>query len=167
MTGIRADANTVIASGHVMRCITIAKELTARGEKVTFFLADKESRELFDAFAGDAAGIEPVVLDSDWRDMEGEVLRLKKELELRNTDTLLVDSYQVTKGYFEALSGVCKVAYLDDLGVEAYPVDMLINYSGYYRALKYEEMYRGMKGRSGADVQLLLGLMYAPLFLCQ
>ncbi len=163
MTGIRADANTVIASGHVMRCITIAKELTALGEKVTFFLADKESRELFDAFAGDAAGIEPVVLDSDWRDMEGELPRLKEELAKRKIDTLLVDSYSVTARYFEELSNVCRVAYLDDLGKEAYQVDVLINYSGYYRSLKYEEMYREMKDRGGRDVRFLLGLMYAPL----
>ncbi len=163
MTGIRADANSIIASGHVMRCITIAGELAARGEKVTFFVADEESKALFDAFAGNLPGAEAVVLGTDWRDMEGEVPRLIEELDKRDIDTLLVDSYQVTHAYFEKLSGVRSLAYMDDLGKEAYPVDMIINYSGFYRELNYEELYRGMNGRRGREMSFLMGLMYAPL----
>ena len=163
MTGIRADANSIIASGHVMRCITIAGELAAMGEKVTFFVADEESKALFDAFSGELPAAEAVVLGTDWRDMEGEVPVLKEELAKRDIHTLLVDSYQVTCAYFEKLSGVRGLAYMDDLGKEAYPVDMIINYSGYYKKLGYEELYRGMNGRRGREMRFLTGLMYAPL----
>ena len=41
MIGIRVDANEIVASGHILRCITIAKEIEKHGETVLFFLADE------------------------------------------------------------------------------------------------------------------------------
>ena len=163
MIGIRADANRIIATGHVMRCITIAREIVKQGESVTFFVADEESRELVQLYAGDISGIETVVLDSNWQDMEKEIPALRRELEARGVSALLVDSYQVTPGYFEGLKDICTLAYMDDLGKEPYPVDILINYSGYYEMLDYERLYKGQSGHDGKPTQLLLGLSYAPL----
>ena len=37
---IRADASLKIGSGHVMRCLTLAKELRKRGTKVHFICRD-------------------------------------------------------------------------------------------------------------------------------
>ena len=163
MIGIRADANRIIATGHVMRCITIAREIVKQGETVTFFVADEESRELVDLYASEVSGIETVVLSSDWQDMEKEIPALRRELEQRRISALLVDSYQVTQGYFRELRDVCTLAYMDDLGKEPYPVDILINYSGYYEMLGYEELYKGQTGHDGKATELLLGLNYAPL----
>ncbi len=163
MIGIRADANRIIASGHVMRCITIAKEIVAQGENVTFLTADEESAQLIRQYAVDISDLDVVVLGSNWRDMEGELPVLEKELESRNISTLLVDSYQVTPGYFEKITGFCRVAYIDDLGKEAYPVDILVNYSGFYKELGYEKLYEGVQGHSAEPTKLLLGLDYAPL----
>ncbi len=160
--GIRADANKIIASGHVMRCITIAKELLALGAEVTFFVADEESRRFFDT-VDCTWGTGLVVLGTDWQDMEGELPILSKELKDRDISILLVDSYKVTKEYFSELSKVCALAYMDDLGKEAYPVDLLVNYSGYYEQIGYDELYRGVLTRGGEPVRMLLGLKYAPL----
>ena len=146
-----------------MRCITIAREITAQGESVVFFVADKESKELFDLYGGDLKSCSVVVLGTDYRDMEAEVPILRKELVERSVKVLLVDSYQVTGKYFEELSDVCALVYMDDLGKQAYPVDVLINYSGYYKTLCYEEMYKAVSGQSGKNTELLLGLKYAPL----
>ncbi len=162
MIGIRADANSIIASGHVMRCLTIAREIRSLEGEVTFFVADEESRALLTAF-NDDPGIWVVVLGTDWRDMESELPALKQELGKRNIDTLLVDSYQVTERYFQELSGVCRLVYMDDLGKEPYPVDLIINYSGYYEQIGYEKLYKGVTAGSGESVEMLLGLMYAPL----
>lgn len=163
MIGIRADANKIIASGHVMRCITIAKELVALGESVAFFVADNEGRELIENYAEDLEHFEVVVLGSSYDHMEDELTVLEKELMARGVSALLVDSYFVTKIYFEAINRICPVVYMDDLGKEPYPVDILINYSGYYDALDYESLYKGMSGHKGLPTKLLLGLKYAPL----
>lgn len=163
MTGIRADANKIIASGHVMRCITIARQIIRLGEKVTFFFADEESKSLFDDFANALDGVEAVVLGTDWQDMEGELPLLREEIINKNIDILLTDSYKVTKGYFLKLSEVCRNAYMDDLGKEAYPVDILINYSGFYESIGYDKLYEDSRTRRGEKTRFLLGLDYAPL----
>ena len=163
MIGIRADANKTIASGHVMRCITIAKQVCELGKRVTFFMADEESKAMFLDFSKDIPKVDIVVLGSNWQDMESELPRLKEEILERGVDTLLVDSYMVTRDYFAELSKVCRTAYLDDLGKEAYPVDIVINYSGFYEELGYDKLYEGVCGFSGEKTRLLLGLAYAPL----
>ncbi len=163
MIGIRADANNIIASGHVMRCITIAQELIALGERVTFFVADNEGKGLIENYAKDFSNFEVVVLGSAYDHMEEELPALEKELTKRDIRALLVDSYFVTKRYFETLSGICAVAYMDDLGKEPYPVDILINYSGYYENIGYESLYKGTSGHNGIPTKFLLGLKYAPL----
>lgn len=43
MIGIRVDANSKIATGHMMRCLAIAGALKSMGENVIFIVADKES----------------------------------------------------------------------------------------------------------------------------
>ncbi|MBQ3796633.1 MAG: UDP-2,4-diacetamido-2,4,6-trideoxy-beta-L-altropyranose hydrolase [Butyrivibrio sp.] len=161
MIGIRADANSIIATGHMMRCLTIAKAIEKQGESVTFFMADEESERLFMSFC--EGRYESVVLGTDYRDMESELEVLEKELAERDIEVLLVDSYSVTKNYFDELSKVCRTAYLDDLAKEAYSVDLLINYSGYSENMGYNELYTGIRGHEGQETKLLLGLLYAPL----
>ena len=155
MIGIRADANKIIATGHIMRCMTIADALTELKRKVIFFVADEES----EAFVKDR-GFECEVLNSDWQKLESETDTLAQKLVEYKVNTLLVDSYSVTVDYFKDIrnktdSGV-RIAYMDDLGKEVYPVDMLINYNAYAYTLDYEEKY-------GDSMNLLLGPMYAPL----
>ena len=162
MIGIRADANSEIASGHMMRCITIARAIVELGEEVVFFMADQESYKLFSANVSNEP-ISAVILNSNYKDMGGEIDALKKELASRKITMLLVDSYAVTFNYFESLKEICKVAYLDDLHQESYPVDMVINYSGYSNEMGYEEGYRLMSGYGKEPTKLYLGLKYAPL----
>ncbi len=145
-----------------MRCITIAKAIRELGEKATFFFADQESLRLYQNNAS-SDEFDVVVLDSDWRDMDGEADKLKTELRNRNIQTLLVDSYSVTRDYFEKLRSVCRIAYMDDLHKDEYPVNFLINYSGYSNEMGYEEAYKELKGFNDEKTRLCLGLQYAPL----
>ena len=163
MVGIRTDANTIIATGHMMRCITIAKSIVSMGGSVTFFIADEESEILLKKNLGDLNDVSVVVLHTAWDDLINELPVLIEQLQLRNVDTLLVDSYKVTYDYFKAVDRVCKTAYIDDLHEGIFPVDILINYSGYHYVFDYASDYERMHGHKDEPTKLLLGLMYAPL----
>ena len=149
--GIRADANDTVATGHIMRCITIAEALGKRGFRTVFFTADEEAREMLSR-----AGMEQICLHTAWNRMEEELPKLRELLIQEHVGTLLVDSYQATPAYFEGLQDRVKLAYLDDCFEDTYPVDLLINYNGYHTRFPYGEVYN-------ARTKLLLGTSYVPL----
>lgn len=149
--GIRTDANDTIATGHVMRCITIAKQIASTGCEVIFFTADDYAEELISQ-----AGMRYICLHTDWDHMEEEVALLRTEIKKAGCKKLLVDSYQVTREYFSALSDLCKIIYIDDCFEDIYPVDMVINYNAYHVRFPYDEAY-------AERTKLLLGTSYVPL----
>lgn len=151
VVGIRADANKTVAIGHIMRCITIAGELKKRGMRVVFFTADEWPKE-----ALTAAGMEQICLHTRWDWMEEELPRLGELITRLGVGTLLVDSYQVSPAYFEALRDQVKLVYLDDCFEAVYPVDLLINYNAFHARFPYHERY-------GEKTKLLLGTSYVPL----
>lgn len=149
--GIRADANDTIATGHIMRCITIARQLRKKGCRVLFFTADEGAGKLLSA-----AGMEQICLHSQWDQMEEEIPRLRQMLSLSGIRTLLVDSYQVTPAYFEGLRDAVQLIWIDDCFDVVCPVDVLINYNAYHERFPYKETY-------GEKTRLLLGPDYVPL----
>lgn len=152
MIFIRADANAVIATGHIMRCMVIAAWLVKLGEQVTFLVADEFSVDMLDE-----NGFSYIVLDTDWRTMESELPVLRKIIQNFESSILFVDSYQVTEAYFKELSTITKVIYLDDRNAFRCDVFGLINYSHYYHDFKYEETY------ADSGVRLWLGCGFIPL----
>ena len=151
VVGIRADANDTVATGHIMRCITIAGQLRKKGYRVLFFTADEGARKMLSE-----AGMEQVCLHTKWNQMEGEIPRLRRMLSLAGIQTLLVDSYQVTPAYFEGLRDVAQLIWIDDCFDVVCPVDVLINYNAYHVQFPYKETY-------GEKTKLLLGPAYVPL----
>ncbi len=151
VTGIRVDANEEVGMGHIMRCMTIAKQLRKLGQKVLFFTADHYGGGLLEQ-----AGMEYRCLGTSWKDMEGETDRLREELAGAGCGNLLVDSYYVTRNYFDKIRDLCKIIYIDDCFADVYPVDVVINYNAYHVRFPYEEAYRG-------KAKLLLGTEYVPL----
>ena len=149
--GIRVDANGTVAMGHIMRCITIAKQMKYLRQKTIFFTADSYAHDLLEA-----AGMEYVCLNTAWNRMEDETQQLREELEKTGCRKLLVDSYQVTRAYFDKLRDICKIIYIDDCFEDVYPVDMVINYNAYHVRFPYKETYEGR-------AKLLLGTAYVPL----
>ena len=149
---IRVDANEIVATGHIMRCRTIAASLKQMGCAVVFVSADNNILP----YIGDDYEVQ--VLGSNWRMMEREVPALLTLLREEEIKTLLVDSYQVTVPYFEMLRiGGIRVMYMDDMLKDVYPVKAIVNYSPGATELGYEEKY--------ADdmPMLLLGTKYIPL----
>lgn len=165
MVVIRADANSKIGMGHVMRCLSVADALLKRGEEVLFVTADDTPVPLLTK-----KGVPYRVLHTDYADMETELPKLwnalselpqgpgepEAALPQRNT-FILVDSYYVTEKYLAALKKRITTIYMDDIYAFSYPVDMLINYNIYGEEMGYE------KDAAFADTKLLLGTKYVPL----
>lgn len=165
MVVIRADANSKIGMGHVMRCLSVADALLKRGEEVLFVTADDTPVPLLTK-----KGVPYRVLHTDYADMEAELPKLwnalselpqgpgepEAALPQRNT-FILVDSYYVTEKYLAALKKRITTIYMDDIYAFSYPVDMLINYNIYGEEMGYE------KDAAFADTKLLLGTKYVPL----
>lgn len=147
---IRVDMNQSIATGHVMRCLSIAEAARDEGIDAVFILADAQAEELIQS-----KGFRTIVLNSAWNDLEKELPDLLDLITKENIKTLLVDSYYVTENYLEALNYATSVAYIDDLNSFHYPVDTLIAYANYWKKMNYEENY--------LDTKLLLGCSYVPL----
>lgn len=147
MVGIRVDANEYIASGHVMRCLSIADAIVELGEDVIFFTSDDSAADLIKN-----RGFKVVLISSKWDHKDEELDDLIRELDIYKPRVLLVDSYQVTEHYLSRLHEVVRVAYIDDLNAFDYPVDIVINYSIYAEDLDYPK-----------NKKYLLGIRYVPL----
>lgn len=147
---IRVDMNQTIATGHVMRCLSIAEVARDEGADAVFILADAQAEDLIQS-----KGFRTIVLNSTWNDLEKELPDLLDLIATENIGTLLVDSYYVTENYLAALNHATSVAYIDDLNRFHYPVDTLIAYANYWKKMNYEENY--------PDTKLLLGCSYVPL----
>lgn len=147
MVGIRVDANEYIASGHAMRCLSIADALSGLGEDVVFFTSDDSAADLIEN-----RGFKAVLISSKWDQKDEEIDDLIRELNIYKPRILLVDSYQVTGIYLRRLHEVVRVAYIDDLNAFDYSVDIVINYSIYAEDIDYPK-----------NKEYLLGTKYAPL----
>ena len=150
MIFIRADANSKIGSGHVMRCLSIAKAFAQRSEDVVFITADHKSDELITR-----QGFTTICLDTEWTNMVEELPLLKKLIQQQQPSLLLVDSYYVTQSYFDELAKYIHVAYIDDMNLHHWNADYLINYNIFSSIFDYSSYDKSQT--------LLLGLQYAPL----
>lgn len=157
---IRADGNAKVGAGHLMRCMTIAEELTALQEQETvcFVCADAESANLVRE-----KGFQVHVLNTDYSKMEQESEKWGKFVSTLNVQggidspLILVDSYFVTDRYLFELRNLGYVVLMDDMGKRRYPVDCVINYNAPARIEYYQNLYQGQ------GVKLLIGSSYVPV----
>lgn len=149
---IRVDANREIATGHVMRTLAIAKQVKNLGGRCKFIVSDEYAMPIILS-----NGFEVICLNSKWNDLNQEIFQMQKFIKSEQVKVVLVDSYFVTKEYLENLSQKVLVAYIDDLNLFKYPVQMLINYSVYYEKFHYELL------DYPKETKFLLGCEYAPV----
>lgn len=147
---IRADMNTEIASGHIMRCLSVADAASTIGISAVFILADNNAKEYVENF-----GYETIVLDTDWRNLESELPMMHELIKKRGIRHLLIDSYKVTQNYLNSLNLATEVTYLDDLNAFVYPVSKVI----YYDCCVSQEEYI----RCYVNTKVFYGYDYVPL----
>jgi UDP-2,4-diacetamido-2,4,6-trideoxy-beta-L-altropyranose hydrolase len=151
MLFIRADANSIIGSGHIMRCLSIANAAKKAGINCIFISADREAEDVVLS-----NGFSYICLDSSWNQLDNEIEKLKSLIKSLKIKKLLLDSYYVANNYLNALKEYTNLIYLDDLNKSVYPVDVLINYNIYAEKLDYKQ-YNLEK------TKLLLGCRFVPL----
>lgn len=136
MIWIRADANETIGTGHIMRCISIARALEKCGQQVCFITADDSCAPILDS-----GGQKYRILHSDYRNMEDEIPELRKLFSENTPDFFLADSYFVTRRYLQEIRKIVPVGILDDMP-QTYvqtnmQADLLINYNIFADASLY------------------------------
>lgn len=149
--GIRTDANNVIAMGHLVRCMSIAKQLKNMGQNVKFIISERFSEKYIEE-----NGFESICLNNKYDDKDSEIEELVRILKEENISKLLIDSYEVTMFYMEELKKNTKIIYIDDINSFKYPADIIINYADSASMSRYE-------GRGYKDEKFLFGSRYIPL----
>lgn len=172
----RTDGNSEIATGHLMRCLTIARACRHRDAAVTFIVSDEESLSLLRERFALPQEFTVCCLHTDYRKTEQEIPALLSCLphdtagssftepeapprdstaNASNRQTrpwLFIDSYYAAPAYFQTLRRYFRVAYLDDLRRFDCAVDLLINYDTTEDCACYDRA-----------VRKLLGPQYTPL----
>ncbi|MBO4457997.1 MAG: UDP-2,4-diacetamido-2,4,6-trideoxy-beta-L-altropyranose hydrolase [Butyrivibrio sp.] len=156
---IKADGNGIIATGHIRRCMTIAKELSDLGADTEFILADESSADLLKTLSEeDGVFYNARIMHSVFSDPKEDFPALGEMFREEKPDFFLIDSYFTDEEYFGILNAAIKenspstkTGYIDDLCKFDYPVDIVINYD----LIVDEKFY-------SAPVKLLGG-EYAPL----
>ena len=151
----RADAGAAIGSGHVMRCISLAQALMKEGAHCLFVTAGRAAADRIEA-----AGIPCRLLKEDAAAAEKEGAFLDF-LAKKDGCTVILDSYDVTAGFMQALREKARLVYFDDLAAFPYPADGIINYN----LDAAEETYRALYRESGVEYprEWYLGPSFTPL----
>ena len=154
----RADGNSCVGAGHIMRCISIADAASEKGVSSIFVTAGAEFKEIIEEH-----NHLNIIMNSDFKRMKDEINDFSKVIESLSPIAVIVDSYYVSACYFTLLRKVvnCTICYIDDMANFAYDCDVLINYNIYgcewYE--KYKEFYRNSKNMPS----FFLGTQYVPL----
>ncbi len=167
----RTDGNAEIATGHIMRCLAIARACAKANARVTFIVSDEESLALLQERFTAPGEFAVHCLHSDYSRMYEELPALISYLDMEREAAqavlaiqtaqreqvgdkpwVFIDSYFASPAYFATLRPHCKIAYLDDLRSFSCEVDLLIHYDTETDCAYY-----------GNAVCKLLGPQYTPL----
>lgn len=144
----RADASAAIGSGHVMRCLSLARELAPMGAACGFVCGDLPGH-----LGGVVAPAFPCTLlqpDGTGAEAVGAVTGA--------VDWLVVDHYGLDAGFESAARSFARrIMVIDDLADRPHDCDLLLDSGAYPDAAKRYE--RLVPARAG----LLLGLHWAVL----
>ena len=151
--GFRADANEFIASGHIMRCMAIALQCKKLGAQCIFILAeDKQTDRLI------KNGFAIKVLNSNWKNLDEEIDKIKVLISDEELDFLVVDSYQASADYMKILNELVPVLYIDDVAAAIYDITAVLHYGSGSDYARYISAYLEMH-----NTDVLAGSKYIPL----
>lgn len=154
---LRADADAIQGTGHVMRCLALVRAWQSRGGVVHFVTASptpllRRPIEFTGALVTDIAQPYPAARDLDG--MRGMLDRLGRESEA--PPWVVVDGYHFAPAYHSAIRQLgCRLLVIDDdVHLPRYDADILLNHGVQAPRLAYS---------NSGDAWLLLGTRYALL----
>lgn len=143
------DSGPRVGGGHVMRCLTLARALIARGA-ICAFAATPATQAILAAFGAPDIQSFPLTGDPD------DAAATTRWAGVFNADWVLVDHYSLTPAQEAALRAGRRLAVLDDLADRPRAPDLLMN-SGYGCT---PDDYRNL---TPPGALLLTGPTYAPV----
>lgn len=154
-----AHGGSELGMGHIMRCIALADGFCSRGHSVCFFSKYIQGAEYISksGYKVIQQNKRPEIHDGFFYGNADELYEEKMLIETtlngKKADVIVLDSYNVTKEYMEALRTMTHcLVYIDDLAKFSYPVDIIINGTASAWGLDY--------ARQDKAKLLLLGLNY-------
>lgn len=164
---IRTDASIHIGSGHVMRCLVLARALTSKGHEVSFacraqtgdliqFVRNK-GFHVYELIKAKIA-IEPT--DSGdyqaWLQVPWTVDAQSFLAQVRHADLLIVDHYALNKDWQTVVKDqlACKIFAIDDL-VRTHSADLILDQTLMRSASEYQVNNPSAKILAGCEFALL------------
>lgn len=158
---IRVDGGPAIGAGHIVRCVSIAKEIEKQDFQIVFVSSGEESSKILSEY-----GYEPILVGGGVKHLDvSDAEKLRRIM--KDGNRVLVDSYGVTDEFFKSCKELgLKVAYIDDMytfetGSLSAPVrrdvDIVVNYSFGFTEKDYEKVY------GNTATKLFIGPQYAPV----
>lgn len=147
---IRTDASIEIGTGHVMRCLTLAKQLKRHGADVTFICRDFKGNSIsYLRNQGVSVCTLPRIVTNqsdiywtkmNWKLDVEETIEIIKELNA-DVDLVIVDHYGLDSRWERNVRNVTqKIMVIDDLANRMHDCDLLLD-QNYY--LNMKERYKG------------------------
>ncbi|WP_186400628.1 UDP-2,4-diacetamido-2,4,6-trideoxy-beta-L-altropyranose hydrolase [Stappia sp. P2PMeth1] len=125
---IRADASSVIGTGHVFRCLALADELRRNGVQA-LFICRHAPGHMGDIIRGKGHGVQLIPDAADWQS-DAKATKAALASFLEPVDWLIVDQYGLDARWEEAVRPMAKrLAAIDDLADRPHAVDLLIDSS--------------------------------------
>ena len=149
--GIRVEAGRDIATGHLMRCLAISKELE-NVEMGVVFLYKLQSTEIL----LNQSQVRCFKICDDDVSFRDELPYVFAAIEILQMKLIIVDGYNFSIEYLSLLKGIIAVCSVDDFIRGENPADVIINYN------IYAEGKHSQFGRDKAR-KLLLGPNFTPL----
>lgn len=153
MIGFRLDANKYIATGHMMRCIVIARQCIKRGEQCVFLVADEENVDILKKY-----NMKYIVMHTKWDKWDESISTVEMYVKELNISLLVVDSYCVTEKFMSDINKIVPVFYIDDMCNKAYDISMVLHISEWDGEYTLQQLYKDKK-----NIKLLMGMKYMPL----
>lgn len=150
--GFRVDANKEVATGHLMRCIAIAKKCRQSGLECSFLIASECEHDIIRC-----NGFDYHILTTEWNRWDDSIDEVRAYVAETGIDMLIVDSYYVTEKFMNAVNEVVPVFYIDDLCERAYNISVAMHCSQWPEENTLQKLY------AGRNTELLSGMKYVPL----